>query len=439
MPSLFKNWQLKPCCLFLFLLTFCPMLNFIPVTAAESTKPLTTIESLIDAVLASNTGLISEHLLVSARKELIASAGALDDPRINYAVAPSSIGDRIPSNFGDAVGVRQNIQLSQTLPWPGKRTLRTELMTARAAVAQQTYLERRINLISQTRLLWAQWWYANSAVTANLEHQRLATELTLVAQTRYGNGIGLQQDILAVQTHDIQLRHQHLVLEQEQRRLLAQINHLLNRPANTALEAPVGALTMPSLPPQTNLERWLLDSHPALGELQAETDVAKLNQRLMEKDDFPDLQFNVGYNELWNDSALRLQVGVSFNIPLDFGKRTARKNAAQLEYHSVQMDTQYKRSELLSTLESELSNFDQAVHGITLIEAELLPSAEQTVSATMANYESGGGNFFDLIDAQEQLLDMQLLLSKSFAEQFMALAEIDRLTGNRFWLQGENQ
>jgi outer membrane protein TolC len=288
-------------------------------------------------------------------------------------------------------------------------------------------------------LLWAQWWYVNDALVANLEHQRLASELTQVAETRYANGIGLQQDVLKVETHAIQLRHQHLIFEQEQRRLRAHINHLLNRPANTAIPAPSAALLTPELPSQTVLEDWVINHHPELKELQAESNVAMLNRRLTEKDDYPDMQFNVGYNELWNESALRLQVGVSLNIPLDFGKRSARKSAAQYEYHSVQMALQNKRSELRSELEVGLSEFDQSAHGIHLIETELLPSAEQTVNATLANYESGGGNFFELIDAQEQLLDMHLLLSNSVAEQYMALAELNQLTGGQLWTRGENQ
>lgn len=422
-----------------FCLLSCLIVGVPRVATAQTSVAPTDIESLIDNILINNAGLESQQLRVAASEELITSAGALDDPRISYAIAPNSIGDSIPSKFGDAMRVRQNIQLSQTFPWPGKRSLRSEKMEANTEAAQQTYEVTRLYLITEARLLWAQWWYVNEALVTNLEHQRLATELTQVAETRYGNGIGLQQDVLKVETHAIQLRHQHLVFEQEQRRLRAHINHLLNRQASAAIPAPSEALPIPELPPQTVLEDWLMGRHPELKALQAESNVAMLNQRLTEKDDYPDMQFNVGYNELWNASALRLQVGVSLNIPLDFGKRSARKNSAQFEYHSVQMALQNKRSELLSSLEAALSEFDESAHGIVLIETELLPSAEQTVNATQANYESGGGNFFELIDAQQQLLDMQLLLSNSIAEQYMALAELNQLTGGQLWARGETQ
>lgn len=417
-------------------LSVCCALAFPSTVLAQSTLAPADIEAIIDMIVASNPQLESHRSTVAAQEELIESYGALDDPRISYAIAPNSIGDSIPSSFGNALRVRQNIQLSQSIPWPGKRALRSEKEAANTAVAQQRYEGTRIDLITQARALWSQWWFVQDSLRKNMEHQRLATELTAVAETRYGSGIGLQQDVLKVETHAIRLRHQHLVLEQEQRRLQAHINHLLNRSANAELVTSPHMLIMPELPTQAVLENWLMDYHPALKGLQAKSDAAMINQRLTEQDDYPDIQLNVGYNELWNASALRLQVGVSLNIPLDFGKRTSRKKATQFEYHSVQMEIQDKRNQLLSKLEAELSNYDQASHGIQLIESELLPSANQTVSATLANYEGGGGNFFELIDAQEQLLDTQLLLSQSIAERYMALAEINKLTGGQIWPRG---
>ena len=306
-------------------------------------------------------------------------------------------------------------------------------MRASAEVAQFSVEELRLSLVSQSRLLWVQWWYVNEALIVNTEHLRLLAELRVVVETQYANGIGLQQNVLQVQTREVELQHQRIVLNQEQRRLQSQINHLLNQPPTTALGPPLGDPEIPELPDREVLEQWLLESHPSLLGLKAETNAARLNILLTEKEDYPDLQFNLGYNEFWDASSQRLQVGVSLNIPLDFGKRASRKAAAEYEYSSKRLDIVNLRSELMSELESQLSQSDQARHGIQLIDEELLPKVQQTLNATMANYESGGGNFYALIEAQEQLLNIELLLSSSYAEQFIALSEIDRLSGGQLW------
>ncbi len=408
----------------------------VPAMAAESAGMPLSVDRLLAEAIASNAGLTADQLRAQAKYQLIASAGALDDPRVNYSIAPQSIGDRIPSNLGNALGIRQVVQLSQSIPWPGKRSLRSEHMEAEAEVALLSYEDTRLGLISQSRVLWAQWWYIDEALATNQEHLRLSAELRVVAETQYANGIGLQQDVLQIQTHEVQLQHQQLVLEQQRRRLQSSINHLLNQAPTSSIGPAQGEPDVPELPGEEEMQRWLVESHPSLRQLESESNVAKLNMRLIEKDDYPDLQFNVGYNELWNASELRLLVGVSLNIPLDFGKRSSRKAAASYEYHSVLSDIVNLRSELNSELETQLSYAEQSDHGIQLIETELLPKAEQTVNAARANYEGGGGNFSALIEAQEVLLNMQLLLASSFAERFIAIAEIDRLCGGRLWLPG---
>ncbi|MDA1371015.1 MAG: TolC family protein [Proteobacteria bacterium] len=407
--------------------------------AAENPGVALGVDWLVNEVVSLNVGLTAEQLRAKAKKQLISSAGALEDPRVTYSVAPFSIGDHIPSNFGNALGIRQTFQLSQSVPWPGKRSLRTDQMQATAEVAQFSVEQLRLNLVNQSRLLWAQWWYVNEALAANAEHMRLSAELRVVAETQYANGIGLQQDVLQVQAREVELQHQQIVLIQERRRLQAQINHLLNQEPTTVLGPPLGEPVIPELPGREVLERWLLESHPGLLSLEAETNVARLNLRLTEKEDYPDVQFNLGYNELWDASSQRLQVGVSLNIPLDFGKRTSRKAAAEYEYSSKRLDIVNKRSQLMSELESQLSRFDQTLHGVQLIEAELVSNLRQNVNATLANYQSGGGNFYSLIEAQAQLLDMELLLSSSYAEQFITISEINRLSGGQLWPQGVSE
>ena len=189
MNSVLKIRLCRPCLPFIVALLASLGTAFSSLSAAQPMSEPEDIDGLIAAVLSSNASLQSRRDLTSAREELVTSEGALEDPRISYAIAPNSIGDSIPSKFGDALRVRQNIQLSQNIPWPGKRALRSERMAASAEVAQQFFEETRLELITNTRLLWAHWWYANIALTTNLEYQRLVSEMTQVVETRYGNGI----------------------------------------------------------------------------------------------------------------------------------------------------------------------------------------------------------------------------------------------------------
>ena len=405
--------------------------------AEENPVQSSNLEVIVNRLLARNPNLLSQRMRASASEALIKSAGSLEDPRVTYSIAPSSFGGTIPSSFGNALGVRQNLQLSQSIPWPGKRQLRVEKMLADTSALDRRYDGSRNALIMQVRAVWAQWWYVHSALDSNDSLRQLISGQSVVVETRYANGLGLQQDLLKIQTFDLKLQHQHLVLEQERVQLQSQLNYLLDQSSSTPMPRPVAELAGPELVSRSQLEAWLLETQPSLLELQANVKSAQIEKRLTEKDDYPDMQFSLGYNELWNESAQRLQVGVSVNIPLDFGKRTARKSAADYTLHSVKLDVQNKRNELLSQLWSQLSSYEQTAHKIHLIETELLPSATRLIAASLADYEGGGGDFTELVDAQEELLNTQLLLRSSYAEKFMVLAQIDKLTGGHLWPIGE--
>jgi len=391
------------------------------------------LADLTQAVIQQNAGLTARELRIRASRALTESAGALDDPRVTYSVAPSSIGTAIPSDFGNALRVRQTFQVSQLFPWPGKRQLRTELAEARVEIEEANYEQLLVALIQQVRSLWSQLWFADQALSVNAEHRDLLNDLETVASTRYANGLGLQQDVLQIQTSLVELQHRELVLNQEIRRLQARINDLLNQPADTPLGLPGEQLPNRTVPGRNNLLEWVLESEPELMALQARSRLAQRNKELVELEDFPDLQVNVGYNELWNDIAQRTQIGVSLNIPLDFGKRSARKAAAGFNYASSRADVARLRSELAADLEQLLSTEEELAHSIDLFETELIPKAEQTLSAASANFRGGGGNFQTLIQAQQQLLDLQLQVSEMQADRLISISHINKLTGGRLW------
>lgn len=388
---------------------------------------------LSEEIVRNNEALSAMELRLNAKRALIESADALDDPRISYSIAPSSIGDDIPSDFGNALGVRSVIQVSQAFPWPGKLDLRSELSETDAAIAEYSYEELLLSLVNRGRNLWAELWYVEKALATNENHKALLSDLEAVVATQYASGIGLQQDLLQIQSDLVDRELQETMLIQERRRVKAAINLLLNNNADTELASPASEISEPDLPEQNQLETWISDSNPMLLRVQSQSHQALTEQRLIEKEDFPDWQLMMGYNEIMNDSSLRFQVGVSVNIPLDFGNRSARKSAASFEYNSSLYDLAYLENELEAELEQQLAHHEELARSIELSESDFLPIAEQTFAAARANYEGGGGNFALLVEAQRRLLNIRLQLDRMRAEKLKVLSEIDGLSGGMLW------
>lgn len=408
-------------------------LNVNFVFAQSPVNDRLTLNGLVNEVINRNAGLTAQELRIRAKRELVNSADALSDPRVSYSIAPSSFGDEIPSDFGNALGVRQVIQLSQSFPWPGKLSLRTELAETEAALAQYTYDELLLTLVNESRSLWSEFWYVEQALSTNAEHQELLLELEGVAATQYANGLGLQQDILQIQTSLVELKYLAANLSQERRRIQARINNLLNRSSENPLPSPEADFSEPPIPSINVLHNWMQEAYPELLILETESDRAFTQFQLVEKEDLPDIQLNMGYNEIMNNSSLRFQVGISINIPFDFGNRTARKSAANYEYSSILSDITRLKYELEAEMEQALSRYEEHSENIRLFEEEFLPLTEQTFNAASANYEGGGGNFETLVDVQQQLLNVRLQIALMQAEKLMILSELDNLSGGLLW------
>lgn len=404
-----------------------------PIFAQSSAVDKLSLERLVREVLDHNAGLTAQELRIKARSELIESADALDDPRISYSIAPSSFGDQIPSDFGNTMGVRQVVQLSQTFPWPGKLSLRTEIAETDMALAQYGYEELLLTLINESRSLWSELWYVEQALFSNAEHKGLLSELESVAATRYSNGLGLQQDLLQIQTSQLELKYQATSLQQQRQRLQAQLRSLLNSSSGASFPTLDTKFTEPVLPDPEVLRNWMMQTYPALLILETQSGKAFTQLQLTNKEDLPDIQLNLGYNEIMNDPALRFQVGISVNIPFDFGNRSARKSAAGFEYSSTLSDITRLKYELEAELTQALSRIVELTENIDLFNVELLPTAEQTFLAASANYEGGGGNFATLVDTQRQLLNIRLQIARMQAEKLMTLTEIDKLSGGKLW------
>jgi outer membrane protein TolC len=140
---------------------------------------------------------------VDAAEANIESAGALADPMLSYAVAPNTFG--YPGQ-----GLNQNIQISQTFPWPGTLDLRSDAATAAAKSVGYQLVDVRLQLAAQARAIFADWYYVHQALQIHAKNQTLLARLKKVAETEYRTGQAPQQDMLQAEVALTRLKNQAL-------------------------------------------------------------------------------------------------------------------------------------------------------------------------------------------------------------------------------------
>ncbi len=352
-------------------------------------------ETLVQLSLQCNAQLSASQYEWQAQQALISTAGRLDDPMLSYSVAP------------DMQDRGEILEFSQTLPWPGKRRLQREAAEASAEASQYQWQDRQVQLAREVRHGYANWAAIHGLLAINEHHRALWQEFVAIAEAKYAAGRGNKQAVLQANTQLQLLKHEAVKLQTEQQVIEAQLNRFLNRAPGTALGKP-SAFTLPTFAPSVIEERrTMLDNQPMVRQLEAERQSIAAEAKLARKERYPNFTLMAERNTMWMDPDQQKMIGLSMNIPFGFGKRSGHiDNLAARE-----TALHWQQRELTNQLHEGISNaqarWQEALHLLKLHEDELLPLAEETLAAAHAEYQSGAGNFLELLSAEQSLLDTQ--------------------------------
>ncbi|HKA06164.1 MAG TPA: TolC family protein, partial [Gemmataceae bacterium] len=196
-----------------------------PEKRAELPAPLDqplTEPALIDAVLRQNPTLEEMRAAVAAAQAKVPQVVSLEDPVVGAWTAPGSY----PS---DHVNPAARFEISQKLPWPGKRELRGASAAAEADAAARDLDGVRLQLVESTRAALADLFVAERAMAVNREAQELLKGFRENAQSRYKTGLASQQDILQADVELARQEERAVALTRARRVAAARLNTLLHR------------------------------------------------------------------------------------------------------------------------------------------------------------------------------------------------------------------
>jgi outer membrane protein TolC len=331
------------------------------------------------------------------------------------------------------------VELTQTLPWPGKLRLRGDAATKTAEAERGNLALRRLQLRTVALSYYAQWNYIHQAITINERNSALVDELRRVAEARYAAGITNQPDVLLAEVELQHIRHRSVQLRRQMATLRAQINTLLNR-STTADIGLSNALPPPTAIPDFDTLRLIaLSQHPGLTAAEQRIAASRDREQLADKDFYPDFKLFTGYNSLWDETAKRWVVGIGINLPLGRDKYRAARDESRANTVGWQSELDELRSQVLGDLEEARVLVNEALHTIALYEHDLLPRTAESLSATRAAYGAGGGRFSELISAEQVHLDAELSLQRARTDYQIAKAALENALGGPLALPKSSQ
>lgn len=401
------------------------------ITPASADEPLgSNLTGLLDYAREHNPELAAMRYEATAAQQRTEYADALPDPVLRTELMDiTNQGTTGPRVLPSQTGFTRYL-LMQTVPWFGKRGLQREVAEAQASQANGQVAASWSDLASRIKQTYAM--YYNVSASEQLAQQTLALldNLEQIAQTRYGNGLGQQQDVIQAQVEKTMLRSELISLQNEAHHSQARLNALLSRPVNARLAEPSQPRPMPPavrLDEQALLER-LRARNPQLQIADASVLSAEKSRDLVYNNRYPGVTLGVAPNQFGN-AVKSWDLMVELNIPLQQSSRRSQEREAEAMLSASNARKEALLNQTQADLLENLSALESARRTEALIATRLLPQANLTYQSALAGYETGKVDFAMLIEAQKQILKARQQQLQVQTDMQLRLADIEKLLG----------
>lgn len=399
---------------------------------------------------AANPDIRAARRVAEAAASRVSQAGALPDPMLGVGFMNVPVAN--PGFGGDMMTMAQ-VQVSGTLPWPGKLGLREEVARLHAEAAALEVERVRDRIAAEVEAAYYRIYFIDRALEVTGRNASLVGDFARLTSTRYGVGSGAQPDVLKAQVERTRLSDQLVVLAERRESELARLNSALARRTETPLpvtelptevrvaagpvrsegprfaasaldglirEAPAGD----GLPSTEELQALALEHNPMI---QAHVRRVAAQEQALElagTATLPDFNVSAGYS-FRNGFGDFLNVMVSAPLPIFAGRKQSQgvvEQTAVLEDHRARHHAMV--NELNSEIASLAAELRRTRQQLALLNDGILPQARAGLESSTSAYRVGRVDFLTLLDAQVTLyrheLDYHRLLTE-FAENLAAL------------------
>jgi outer membrane protein, heavy metal efflux system len=173
----------------------------------------------------------------------------------------------------------------------------------------------------------------------------------------------------------------------------------------------------------------LLQQNPNLTRFASERRVEEAKLRLAESQATSDLRVGAGVRRLEADRSNAFVL--SFSMPLGAAGRSAPYAAeARSKLQQVDFREQAARAELKATLTALYQEASQRAAELALLREKAVPLAESASELTQSGFGAGRFSLLELLNAQQQLIELQHSAIDAAVAYHDAVIEIERLTAN---------
>jgi cobalt-zinc-cadmium efflux system outer membrane protein len=401
----------------------------IPLFSQESPGEL-TLEQCIALALQQNPLILSSLEQYQASLARVNQAKAFTQPSLDYD------NDMQPKFFKLKETGETYMGVSQSLEFPGKRTLRGKIATKESQELFQDIDLLKQDIVFLVKEAFYSLLLAQEKLQYARQDQQLAQDFLQKAELKYSAGDAAKVEALRAQVEASKAANEVRVAENEVRLSTARLNFLLARKKNDPLTV-TGILKRPktSIPLEILIQRALA----------VRPEIKRLDLSL-EREGFQRTQAYLGYLPDFDLSLSKHWIegegdywdfAFSFPIPLFFWQPVKGEIAeAQANIEALKREAEHLKNAITLEVEEAHLNAVTAQNQITLFEEEIITQAEEVYNMFLFSYQEGEIGSIELIEARRTLLEARKAYADALFNHGVALAALEKSIGQS--LEGES-
>jgi len=313
--------------------------------------------------------------------------------------------------------------LMTDIPGPGKLPARGRVAAAESEAKFFAFKASLLQTAYGVKKAYHELHYHTEEIQVNRDTLELLTDLQQIARAENETGRGTLQDVLRAQIEAEKLRAGIANLHETHRALVAQFKAALGMTVNDP-EPPIpseAATPTPDLSDEELLNKALAQNFQ-LKSMEADIRRAEAAIQLARKEKVPD--FSAGGEVDVKAAPVVWNPQLSMTLPIWRDKIAAEIAEAQAKKRSSEARLTASQISLAVTFAEKLALYREASRNLSTLDEQVLPKARQALELTRAAYLSGRSDFLDVIDAERQLLNLQLERIDARRQQELSLTDI---------------
>ena len=345
------------------------------------------------------------------------------------------------------------VGIGQTIPYPGKLRLRGRVAEAESQAASARSAEMRLSVIRQVTEAYYSLAGARLVLDAVAQQQQLAAAIAPAVEARYAAGTSPQADVLATRNEVAMLAQEGAAIAEEARAALGELNALLDRGPDIAVEArfpervgraalgdttrvatftsaALGARLADSpLLPADSIVALAVRRSPRVQEHEAMIAARGAAAELAAREHLPDVDVSLEYGYRAGHADMVSAV-VSVPLPLQRARKQSQlASAAKLELKAHEADHHAEITELRREVARLTSILERSRAQLALSRRSILPQTNALTESATASYRAGRGEFVALLTVLRSAYAAETQYVRALQEFAVTLAALEELAG----------